>query len=62
LSTDFTPARRAKKAAGPKVEICKQPTLIFHYDATLMVFSGVSWYQKAPWKASKESTTAFPLT
>jgi hypothetical protein len=38
LSTDFTPARRAKKAAGPKVEICKQPTLIFHYDATLMVF------------------------
>jgi hypothetical protein len=34
-STDFTPARQAKKAAIPKVEICKQPTLTIHPDTTL---------------------------
>jgi hypothetical protein len=37
-STDLTPARQAKKAAEPKEKTCKQPTLRFHYDATLMIF------------------------
>jgi len=43
LSTDFTPARQAKKAAKPKGKTCKQPTLIFHTDATFMICCGASW-------------------
>jgi hypothetical protein len=34
-STDFSPARQAKKAAKPKVKACKRPTRIIHPDATL---------------------------
>ena len=42
-STDLTPVRQAKKAAEPKVTICKQPTLRFHSDATLIKFCEASW-------------------
>jgi len=42
-STDFTPARQAKKAAKPKGKTGKRPTLIFHSDATRMICCGASW-------------------
>jgi hypothetical protein len=60
-STDFTPARQAKKAAIPKVKICKQPTRIIHPNATLEDDSWSYLVAKTPTESKQRIRCCFFL-